>query len=306
MIFPAKKALTQALLVMNKTVNELDSIMDPLMLTLIFLAIPIGILIGLGAGVIGMTAWPLIVPLLLVFGGYPLHEVLLSSMLVDLVIAANLSVFYLRKPELEIDGMYATKLGATAGIVATITAIAVFPILAQYSHLFKGGSTIVTMILGSLFIVQAVRMNNVPGLKANDIPEESSRNRFSDRQKDAIAYGFCIIQGFLTGLLAMGGAMNIVIVLMFLIGYPTLRAVGTAMITTTIMLTMTVIAYLILMQFTLSTLPLVILYLVLAAVSSYVAVIKVQHIPERKLRFTIGIVILASAIFASVQVFMIS
>lgn len=278
--------------------------MDPITLTLFILAIPIGILIGFGAGVIGMTAWPLVVPLLLVFGGYPLHEVLLSSMLVDLVIAASLSFFYVRTSEIEIDRTYSIKLGLVAGTIAAGTAILSFPLLTQYSNLFEGGSTIVTMILGSLFIVQAIRMRTPFSSREVDNFKQYPKIQISDRRNDAIAYGFCIIQGFLTGLLAMGGAMNIVIVLMFLIGYPTLRAVGTAMITTTIMLTMTVIVYSILLQFALSTLPLVILYLVLAVVSSYIAVTRVQHISERKLRFTIGIVILTAAIFATVQVFL--
>ena len=44
------------------------------MITLAILALPIGVLVGLGAGVIGLTAWPILVPLLLVFGGIPLHE----------------------------------------------------------------------------------------------------------------------------------------------------------------------------------------------------------------------------------------
>ncbi len=276
------------------------------MLTLIFLAVPIGILIGLGAGIIGMTAWPLIVPLLLVFGGYPLHEVLLSSMLVDLVIAANLSLFYLRRSEVGIDGRYGIQLGVTAGIVAAVTAFVVFPILTQYSTLFKGGSTIVTMILGGLFIVQAIRTTDESEPETPPIQEESSRDRFSDRQKDAIAYGFCIVQGFLTGLLGMGGAMNIVVVLIFLIGYPTLRAVGTAMIATTVMLSLTVLTYLLLLNFTLSLIMLVGVYVVVAGVSSHLAVTKVQHVSERKLRFTIGIVVLTAAIIATVQVYLLS
>ena len=171
--------------------------MDPLLLTLLFLAVPLGILIGLGAGIIGMTAWPLLVPLLLVFGGYPLHEVLLSSMLVDLVVAANLSIFYLRRSQSKIDGMYSIKLGVTAGIVAAITALIAFPILTYYSHLFEGGSTVVTMILGVLFIIQAIRMKTPLDSEKDLANEKSSKLGLSSRRKDAIAYGFCIIQGFL-------------------------------------------------------------------------------------------------------------
>ena len=78
------------------------------MTTLALLAIPIGVLVGLAAGVIGLTAWPILVPLLLVFGGFPLHEVLLSSLLVDLMIAFvlllntsadgdHMALFYVRR-----------------------------------------------------------------------------------------------------------------------------------------------------------------------------------------------------------------
>jgi len=270
--------------------------MDPLTITLIALAIPIGILIGLGAGIIGMTAWPLVVPLLLVFGGYPLHEVLLSSLLVDLMIAIILSIFYLKRSEVEIDSVYGAKLGLVAGSVAITTAILV-------------GSAIVTIVLGGLFIVQAIRMDS-PSSSTNDMVAKIDTNedlqdeRFSDRQKDIIAYGFCIIQGLLTGILAIGGAMNIVVVLIFLVGYPTLRAVGTAMVTTAVMLSMTVVTYFILLQFSLSTLPILVFYLAIAGISSYLSVTKAQNISERKLRLTIGIVVLTAAIFATAQVYL--
>ena len=99
--------------------------------------------------------------------------------------------------------------------------------------------------------------------------------------------------------------MNIVLVLIFILGYPTLRAVGTAMVATTVMLSMTVVAFIILLQFSMPTLPIVVLYVLVGALSSYLAVSRVQNISERKLRFTIGIVILTAAIFATAQVYFI-
>jgi uncharacterized membrane protein YfcA len=273
--------------------------MSILMTTLTLLAVPIGVLLGLAAGVIGLTAWPILVPLLLVFGGFPLHEVLLSSLLVDLMIAVVLSIFYIRNKEVEVDSLYGVKLGGVAGVVALITAILVFQILDQYSGLFEGGSSIVTLVFGGLFIIQAIRMKEPTGV----LDERPSQRQLSDKQKDIIAYGFCIFQGFLTGLIAIGGAMNIVLVLMFILGYPTLRAVGTAMVATTVMLSMTVIAFLILLQFSVSTLPVVFFYILIGTTSSYLAVTRVQNISERKLRFTIGIVILTAAIFATAQVY---
>jgi uncharacterized membrane protein YfcA len=272
------------------------------MTTMIILAFPIGVLVGLGAGVIGLTAWPLLVPLLLVFGGVPLHEALLSSLLVDLATALVLSAFYVHHQEVEVDSTYGAKLGMVAGIVALVTASLAFPILEQFSSLFEGGSSIITLLFGIMFIVQAFRMKNSTGTM-----REGSRTvlpQLSGKQRDSIAYGFCILQGFLTGLIAMGGAMNIVLVLMFIVGLPTLRAVGTAMVATVVMLSMIILSYLILLQFSLSTIPLVSLYVIIGTISSYLAVTRIQNISERKLRFTIGIVILIAAIFATTQVFL--
>lgn len=272
------------------------------MTTMIILAFPIGVLVGLGAGVIGLTAWPLLVPLLLVFGGVPLHEALLSSLLVDLAIAFVLSAFYVRHQEVAIDSTYGVKLGIVAGIVALVTASLAFPILEQFSSLFEGGSSIITLLFGIMFIVQAFKMKNFTGTKREG--SKSGSPHLSGKQKESIVYGFCILQGFLTGLIAMGGAMNIALVLMFIVGLPTLRAVGTAMVATTIMLSMTVISYLVLLQFSLSTVLLVSLYVVIGSISSYLAVTRIQSISERKLRFTIGIVILIAAIFATTQVYL--
>jgi uncharacterized membrane protein YfcA len=112
-----------------------------------------------------------------------------------------------------------------------------------------------------------------------------------------------VIIGLLTGAIAIGGAMNFVLLLVFLFGYPTFRAVGTAMVATTIMLSMTVLAYLILLSFSITTLPTVLLYICGGVLSSYIAVTRAQRIPERKLRILIGVVVIATAIFASIQIF---
>ena len=272
--------------------------MDPL---IFILAIPFGILIGLGAGVIGLSAWPLVVPLLLVFGGLPLHEVLLSSLLIDLSIAIVISLFYEQNQDVETDTIIGIKLGAGAGVIAVIIAVVAFPLLGQFSGFFEGGSSIVTMALGGLFIVQAIRMVDSSNI-ASKIDENKS-DQISGQKKTTIIVGLCLIQGILTGIIAMSGAMNIVIVLIFLLGYPTLRAVGTAMIATSIMLAMMVITYLILLQFTLTNLPIIVLFVLIASVSSYLSVKKAQSIPERKLRFTIGTVVLTAALFATIQVY---
>jgi uncharacterized membrane protein YfcA len=136
------------------------------------------------------------------------------------------------------------------------------------------------------------------------VSEEKKPRQITKQRQNIVTISICVIQGILTGIIAMSGAMNIVIVLIFLLGYPTLRAVGTAMIATAVMLAMMVVTYLILLQFILTTLPIIVLFVLVASVSSYFSVDKAQNIPERKLRFTIGIVVLTAAILATVQVFL--
>jgi hypothetical protein len=134
--------------------------------------------------------------------------------------------------------------------------------------------------------------------------EESKTSSLSDSQKRNLSYLLCVLIGFLTGAIAIGGAMNFVLVLVFLLGYPTFRAVGTAMVATTIMLALTVLSYLILLALSISTLPVVLLYICGGVLSSYLAVTRAQYIPEMRLRILIGIVVIATAFFATVQVYL--
>jgi uncharacterized membrane protein YfcA len=270
---------------------------------IVILAFPIGILIGLGAGIVGLTAWPIVVPLLFVIGGIPLHESLLSSLLIDFAIAITLTLFYIRNPDSGVDTKLGSRLGLVAGVVAMITVVIAFPILETYSDAFRGGSPIITLALGAIFLIQGIRMRNPSG-ENGGAKQRRKASSLSDSQKYILAYVFCIVVGFLTGAIAIGGAMNFVIVLVFLLAYPTFRAVGTGMVATTIMLSMTVVSYLVLLSFSLSTLPVVLLYICGGVLSSYIAVTRAQRIPERKLRLLIGIVVIATAILASVQIYL--
>ncbi len=279
--------------------------MDPLIL----LAIPIGILVGLGASIIGLTAWPLVVPLLFVIGGVPLHEALLSSMFIDLIVAIILMGFYTKQPEVDVDISHGLKMGGVAGIVAVVLALIAFPLLTQFSQLFRGGASVVNFALGSLFLIQAFRTPKEQS-SLGESPSESSspsraqqwREHLNEKQKSMITYGFCIVQGVLTGIIAIGGAMNIVILLIVLMGYSTLRAVGTAMVATTVMLAMTIGIYLVLLGFTVTTWYLVLIYGLIAGVSCIFGALQSQRISKRGLRFVIGIVVIIAAVFATLQV----
>ncbi|MGY5852648.1 MAG: TSUP family transporter [Candidatus Thorarchaeota archaeon] len=283
--------------------------MAPLIVLLIILAVPIGILVGLGASIIGLTAWPLIVPLFFAVGGFSLHEALLSSMMVDLLLAIVLTIFYTKRSDEGVELQYGLKMGSVAGIVAGLAVLIAFPLITQFSDIFKGGASIVNFALGPIFIIQAIRtpkgQSRLESMQAEtESPSKLQlwRQNLTDRQKGIITYSFCGAQGLLTGVIAIGGAMNIVLLLIVLMGYSTLRAVGTAMVATTVLLAVTVFTYLVLLGFMITTWYLVLLYGAIAGVSCILGALQSQRISERGLRFVIGIVVLIAAIFAALQI----
>lgn len=286
--------------------------MDPITFLLLVLAVPIGILVGLGASIIGLTAWPLVVPLFFMIGGFSLHEALLSSMCIDLVHGIILTIYYQQKPDVGVNVKYSIQLGLVASVVSVVTAIIVFQLLEQFSDLFKGGAGYITMILGSIFIFQALKRRNKSmkleqaSTLSNIEPKTSEHwyQNLSEYQKNIFVFGFVAIQGFITGLIAIGGAMNIALVLILLLGYPALRAGGTAMTSTTIMLSTLVLTYLILLNFTFNNWFIVMVYIFIGSASCIVGVMKAQRIGEWKLFLIIGSVVITSAVFAMLQIYL--
>jgi uncharacterized membrane protein YfcA len=285
--------------------------MDPTLLTLLLLSIPIGILAGLGASVIGLTAWPLVFPLFLLVGNFSLHEALLSSMIIDLIHAVILTIYYQRKPAVGVDFRYGMQLGLTSGLVAIITAIIAFSFLEQYSGLFKGGAGIINLLFGVIFIFQALKRrkqfmkSQEEAHLSEDEPHTSKwYQNLSDKRKDTIIFSFILIQGFATGLIGVGGAMNIALVLIILLGYPALRAVGTAMTTSAIMLSALVVTYLILLNFVITYWYIVVIYIIVGSISCIAGVIRAQNIGEWQLLLLIGLVVVSAAVLAIFQIYL--
>lgn len=266
--------------------------MDLLLLTL---ALPIGILVGLGASLVGLTAWPLVVPLLLIVGDYSPQEAILTSMTIDLVNASTVSAFYRRRSSVGLDAPKSLRMGVAAVIPAVAAAFLAFPILGLYSDAFKGGSGVINLFLGSLFVVQAIRTEK-NGVTKEEHPLPASSERWT------IVFIFCMVQGLVTGLIGIGGAMNIVIALLIATSIPTQRAVGTAMGATLVLLTGMVIAYLALFAFALPTWDIILVFSSIAFISCILGLLRSEHFSERYLRLAIGIVVLIAAIFAILQV----
>ncbi|TFF91525.1 hypothetical protein EU546_08505, partial [Candidatus Thorarchaeota archaeon] len=139
---------------------------------LLILAIPIGILVGLGASLVGLTAWPLVVPILLIIGSYSPQEAILTSMAIDLVNASIVALFYGRSSSIGIDVRRGLGMGVTAVVPSAVAAFLAFPLLGLYADAFKGGSGIINLILGSLIVLQAFRTKEVGSTES----QEQDRN----------------------------------------------------------------------------------------------------------------------------------
>lgn len=266
--------------------------MDPL---IFILALPIGILAGLGAGLVGLTAWPLLVPLLLLAGGYSPQDAILTSLVIDLVNALVVTTFYEKRGAVKPEIRRSLQMGLVAVVPAAVVALAVFPILGSYSDAFKGGSGIINLLLGSLFVIQAFRTNG----------EDKNENQGSVGAKPerwVFVYGFCIVQGIVTGVIGIGGAMNLVIVLLIATSLRTRAAVGTAMAATAVLLGGTISVYLVMFSFTVSTLDVIVLVSAIASVSCVLGLLRSSRISEKYLRLAIGAVVLTAAVLSILQV----
>ena len=266
--------------------------MDPL---LVILAIPISILAGLGASLVGLTAWPLVVPVLLIVGNYSPQEAILTSMIIDVVNATIVTLFFRKRTSVGIELGTGLRMGASAGVPAVIAAFLVYPILGFYADLFKGGSGVINMFLGSLFVIQAFRTNGVA-------PSEDKGASVAKTERWSVVYVFCVVQGIVTGIIGIGGAMNLVIVMLIFTSFQTRRAVGTAMSATVILLLGTISVYLVRSALVVPTLDIILLASSIASFACISGLLKSDSISEKYLRLAIGVVVLAAAVFSLLQV----
>jgi uncharacterized membrane protein YfcA len=252
----------------------------------LLLFVPLGLFIGLGAGVAGYSAWPMLVPLLFVVRGEAIDQAILASMLVDVGTAATLCVLYTRHGN--VDLRVASRLAPLAAAAAIPGCVVSLLYLDQMGGLLESVSGIITVGIGALFVRR--------GLAAG-APSQPARDGGSERLLHAGVGGV----GLLMGLIGMGGGFSIAALLVFVRGMTAARSVGTALFVTALVLSMVSLICLFSVHFEVSSGDVIVPVLVASMVGALLGATYAQRIGERRLQLSIGVVVIIAGTAATIQ-----
>ncbi|MHA1143844.1 MAG: sulfite exporter TauE/SafE family protein [Candidatus Helarchaeota archaeon] len=215
----------------------------------VLILILVGFLIGIAAGFVGASAVSLVVPILYVFFQFDILMALGTSLLVDIIGASIVAFLYWKRGNTNI------KMGLLLGIIsftfAIIGSFIAFMMAFFSENVLSGAFGWFNIIIGILLIrngYKAVKMenkekSNTTDVLTDDAVEETEdatglkrpQNRFTElldrvspRMKNLILITISVFIGLNAGIFGAGGGFLITVILMFILDYPPLKAVGTA------------------------------------------------------------------------------
>jgi uncharacterized membrane protein YfcA len=256
----------------------------------IALAIPAGLLIGAWTGLSGYSGWPLVVPVLLVIHRVSLFETVVASILVDWINALVAAAVYLRRRDADV--RTARRWAAGSAPIILCGALAAFALLQRWSGLLEGGVGPIGLVLGLALIARAMRSEGDPSAAPGEVSSQLGRAAFR---------AGALTNAFLMGLVGMGGAFNMAMLLILLRGTGTRAGVGTGLLYTALALPISLLAYLVFLGFEFGLWSVVLPFCAGAAVASGLAAWQAGRLPERALGILVGICVLSAAIAATLQ-----
>ncbi len=283
--------------------------LTPDLITLILICIPFSLFIGFCASAIGLTAWPLVVPLLFVLFGFDLFLALFISLLVDCCNALVKTIHASRK------GMIDFNQGMKLALVACLF---VFPgiyagisFIPQNTELFKGAIGIITMVFGIAFVMrgfkkkkEAVQDSRLPHLHKPGTKSETGSRSFQFIKR-YIVWLLTASVAFQTGLLGMGGGMLYAVFLIACLAYPTMKATGTAMLITCCSTLFAAIGFLLQIPgkdvFNHSIVFITALIVGISILGTVIGERVTYLLSDQKINFLIGGVIIFSSLFVTVE-----
>ena len=202
----------------------------------VIVLIIIGLVIGISAGFVGASAVSIVVPILYVFFQFDILMSLGTSLLVDILGASVIAYLYYKRGNVDLrNGLI---LGLTSFTFAIIGAIFAF-MLADFSeNILSGIFGYVTVFLGIIVFVNGYRAEKklkkntkkiengeLESLPKGKIAEwmESLPQNF----KNVLLFLICIFIGMIAGIFGAGGGFMLTLVLIYIMSYKPLKAVGT-------------------------------------------------------------------------------
>jgi len=198
------------------------------------LLIPLSVFVGICASAIGMTAWPLIVPLLFVFSGFNIYLTLFISLLMDCGNALVMMRVAGQRKLMDIKLGVRLALFALLWIAAGIFAGTFF--IPENEEMFRGAAGLISILFGLAFLIKGWRARcrrlNDGVLAAPEVACFETHRRGLNVYRSSLIYPAVAGLGFQIGLFGIGGGMWHSVFLMVFLGYPTLAGTCTAMLIT--------------------------------------------------------------------------
>ncbi len=278
---------------------------------LILIFLPLSLFIGFGASAIGLTAWPLVVPLLFVLFGFDLYLTIFISLLIDSGNAFMKSLSALKNNQIDVGKGLRFAFFACLCIIPGIWVGTRF--IPQHTDFFRGSVGYFNLLFGIGFIMRGFKKSKEGsnGNEGSDIQDqndngsEKKREKISgDLKKYAIWPGIAYV-AIQTGLIGIGGGMMYAVFIMAFLSFPTQKATGTAMLISFCSAAIASIAIFIqIPQTAMLNQSMVILIAMLIIISMIGTVVgeKITHsLSEQRINYIIGGVIIASSILVSAQ-----
>ena len=278
-------------------------IQDIYALVLVF--IPLSFFIGFGASAIGLTAWPLLVPLLFVVFGFDLYLTIFISLLVDLGNAVTKTV------NSAIKNLIDFKLGVR---LAGFACLCIIPgiwagthFIPQHTDFFKGSVGLFNMIFGIGFLIRGFKKAQVSEQGSRGIPMQILNNpeKFLALDRTHLIWPGIAFVAVQTGLFGIGGGMMYAVCFITLLAFPTMKATGTAMfITSCSTLFASVGIFLQIMgtdTIEQSMVILILLFVCISIIGTITGEKITLQLSETKINFLIGGVIIVTSLLATAQ-----
>ncbi len=263
---------------------------------------PAGLLIGAWAGLSGYSGWPLVVPMLFVVLGRPLHESLAASMVVDCVNSASASVVYVLRGDADVATARRWVIGSVPLILLGVAVS--FAWLPRFAGAASAAGPI-AFVLGGALLVRAARSPEKPspvaGVGARSVePLQPGTRR-------TLLRGGLGLNAIGMGLVGMGGAFNVAMLMMLLRREDPLVGVGTGLLFTSLALPVALGAYLWMLQpHFIGPWRELIPFAACSAFGAGFAARQGSRIPARAVGFVVGGCVLSAGVVAMVQQWVIS
>ncbi|MFH2063912.1 MAG: sulfite exporter TauE/SafE family protein [Pseudomonadota bacterium] len=276
---------------------------------LTIILVPLSLLIGVAASMIGFTAWLIIVPILFVICGFNLYLTIFSSLLVDCGNAFVMTLIALKNHQIDPVRGALLSIFALIWIVAGIALGTTF--IPDHENLFRGSSGFVAILIGVVFVIKGLKQkketldhgNSDESLSGTDRPGMKNR-----RIRQILVYPGVALMAFQVGLFGIGGGMGYVLFLMLCLSFPILKATGTAMMMTFF----STLAAACGIYFQIpdglivpKTYSLVLMIAGLSMLGTYIGAKVTYSLTEQKVRLLIGAIVILAGLIATAQKYVI-